>query len=179
MILSFTLIFAALAILLLLLYLEGGRSSSPNRLEDLKGRTRPVDLDAFRNLVDPGEEDFLRSSLLPGQFRALQRERMRAALEYVQNAAHNAAFLLRMGEAATLNDDPRIAQAGGKLIDSALRLRAYALLYAAQLYVRIVFPEARLSYGRLADNYQHLSALAGQLTLMQHPSQAARLSALL
>ena len=104
---------------------------------------------------------------------------MRAALEYVRNAAHNAAFLLRMGEAATQNVDPRIAQAGSQLVDSALRLRAYALLCAAKLYVRMVFPQARLSYGRLADNYQHLSALAGQLTLMQHPTQAARLSTLL
>ena len=179
MIISFTLVFVALAILLLLLYLEGGRNSSLNRLEDMAGRTRPVDLEAFRNLVDPGEEDFLRSSLLPRQFRAVQRERMRAALEYVQNAAHNAALLLRMGEAATQNADPRISQAGKELIDSALRLRAYALLYAAKLYVRMVFPGARISYGRLAESYQHLSALASQLTLMQHPAQVARLSTLL
>jgi hypothetical protein len=179
MILSFTLIFAALAILLLLLYLEGGHNSSVNRLEDLAGRTRPVDLEAFRNLVDPGEEDFLRANLLPRQFRAVQRERMRAALEYVQNTAHNAAFLLRMGEAATQSADPRIAQTGEQLIDTALRLRAYALLSVAKLYVRIVFPEARLSYGRLVDKYQHLGALASQLTRMQHPTQAARLSVLL
>jgi hypothetical protein len=179
MILSFTLIFIALAILFLLLYLEGGHNSSLERLDDLAGKTRPVDLEAFRNLVDPEEEDFLHSNLLPRQFRAVQRERMRAALEYVQNASHNAAFLLRMGEAAACNPEPRIAQAGRQLIDSALRLRAYALLSTAKLYLRIIFPEARLSYGRLADNYQHLSALASQLTLMQHPTQAARLSALL
>jgi hypothetical protein len=43
----------------------------------------------------------------------------------------------------------------------------------------VLFPETRLSYGKLADNYQHLSALASQLALMQHPTQAARLSALL
>jgi hypothetical protein len=179
MILSFTLIFAALAILLLLLCLEGGHHSSLGRLDDLAGCTRPVDLEAFRNLVDPGEEDFLHSSLLPRQFRAVQRERMRAALEYVQNTAHNAGFLLRMGEAARRSSDPRIAQAGRQLIDSALRLRAYALLSAAKLYVRIVFPGARLSYGQLADSYQHLSALASQLTLLQHPTQVARLSSLL
>jgi hypothetical protein len=179
MILSFTLIFAALAILLLLLYLEGGRNSSLQRLDDLPGRTRPIDLEAFRNLVDPGEEDYLHANLSPSHFRAVQRERMRAALEYVGNAAHNAAFLLRMGEAATQSPDPRIAQAGSQLIDSALRLRAYALLSIAKLYVRMVLPEARLSYGRLADNYQHLSTLAGQLTLMQHPAQAARLLTLL
>jgi hypothetical protein len=49
------------------------------------------------------------------------------------------------------------------------------LLSTTKLYVRMVFPEARLSYGRLADNYQHLSTLASQLTLMQHPARAARL----
>jgi hypothetical protein len=179
MILSFTLIFAALAILLLLLYLEGGHNSSVNRLEDLRGRTRPVDLEAFRNLVDPGEEDFLRANLLPRQFRAVQRERIRAALEYVQNTAHNATLLLCMGEAATQSADPSIAQAGKQLVDSALRLRVYALLSGANLYLRMMFPQRRLAFGKLADNYQHLSALAGQLALMQHPAQAARLSALL
>jgi hypothetical protein len=179
MIISFTLIFVALAILFLLLYLEGGRNSSLHRLDDLAGRTRPVDLEAFRNLVDPGEENYLHSNLSPRHFRAVQRERMRAALEYVRNAAHNAAFRLRMGEAATQNPDPRIAQAGSQLIDSALRLRAHALLSATKLCVRMVFPETRLSYARLADNYQHLSALAGQLTLMQYPTQASRLSTLL
>ena len=179
MILSFTLIFVALAILLLLLYVEGGQNSAVNHLEDLAGRTRPVDLDAFRNLVDPREEDFLRANLLPRQFRSVQRERLRAAREYLWNTAHNAAFLLRMGEAATRNADPHIAQAGKQLIHSAVRLRAYCLLSCAKLYLRIVFPEARLSYGELADNYKHLSALASQLALMQHPTQAGRLSALL
>jgi hypothetical protein len=179
MILSFILIFVALAILLLLLYLEGGHNSSVNRLEDLAGRTRPVDLDAFRNLVDPQEEEFLRANLPARQFRAVQRERMRAALEYVQNTAHNAAFLLRIGEAATRSADPRIAQAGQQLVDSALRLRVFALLSGAKLYVRMAFPGARLSYGGLADNYENLRGLVSQLTLMQHPAQAARLSALL
>jgi hypothetical protein len=179
MILSLILIFIALAILLLLLYVEGAQHSSVHGLEDLAGRTRPVDLEAFRNLVDPREEDFLRASLLPREFRDLQRERMRAALEYVRNTSHNAAFLLRLGEAATQSAEPRIAQAGRQLIDSALRLRVYALLSGVVLYVRVLFPETRLSYGKLADNYQHLSALASQLALMQHPTQAARLSALL
>jgi hypothetical protein len=179
MILSFTLIFVALVILLLLLYVEGGQNASVKRLEDLAGRTRPVDLEAFRNLVDWREEDFLRASLPRREFRAVQRERMRAALEYIRNAAYNAAFLLRLGEAATQSKDPRIAQAGRQLIDRALRLRAYALLSSALLHVRLMFPGTRLSYGKLADNYQNLGALASQLALMQQPTEAARLSALL
>jgi len=179
MILSFILIVVALAILLLLLYIEGGRNSSVHGVEDLAGRTRPVDLEAFRNLVDAREEDFLRANLGRREFRAVQRERTRAAVEYIRHTAHNAAFLLRLGEDATRSNEPRVAEAGRQLMDSALRLRAYALLSGARLYVRLMFPEARLSYGKLADNYQHLSALASQLALMQHPTQAARLSALL
>lgn len=179
MILYFGLIFVALAILFLLLYIEGGQNHSVHRLDDLAGHTRPVDLDAFRNLLDPKEEDFLRATLLPREFRLIQRERMRAAVDYVRNTSHNAAFLLRLGEAAARNADPRIAQTGRELIDSASRLRIYALLSSALLYFRILLPGARVSYGTLADNYQHLSALASQLVLMEHPAQVARLSALL
>ncbi len=177
MIFPFILIVVALAILFLLLYLEGRRNSSVNSVDDLKGRTRHVDLEAFRNLVDAREEEFLRANLARSEFRAVQRERARAAVEYIGNTARNAAVLLRLGEAATRSPDPRIAQAGRQLMDSALRLRAYALLSSAGLYARMVFPEARLSYGQLADNYQRLSLLANHLALMQHPAQAARLSA--
>jgi len=179
MILPFILTVVALAILLLLLYVEGGRNSSVNGVEDLAGRTRPVDLDAFRNLVDAGEEDFLRANLSRREFRAVQRERTRAAVEYIRNSAHNAACLLRLGEAASRSGDPRIAEAGRRLIDGAARLRAYALLSSTWLYVRLLFPEGRLSYGQLADKYQHLSALASQLALMQYPTQTTRLSTLL
>ena len=179
MILSLTLVFVALVLLFLLLYVEGGHNSSVDRLEDLAGRTKPVDIDAFRNLMDPKEEDYLRANLSPQEFRAIQRERLRAATEYIRNTAHNAACLLRLGEAAARSADPRIALAGRQLIDSALRLRAYALLSVAKLYIRMALPEAQLSYGQLADNYQHLSGLASQLALMQYPTQAARLSALL
>ena len=148
-------------------------------VEDLAGRTRPVDLEAFRNLVDASEENFLRASLSRREFRAMQRERTRAAVEYIRNTTHNAGCLLRLGEAASRSADPRIAEAGRRLIDSALRLRAYALLSNTLLYVRLAFPESRLSHRKLADNYQHLSILAGQLALMQYPTQATRLSTLL
>jgi hypothetical protein len=179
MILSLSLIFVAMAVLVTLIYLERRRYSSVNQLEHLAGRTRPVDLESFRNLVDAKEEDFLRENLPAREFRAVQRDRMWAALSYIHNTAYNAAFLLSVGAAAARSSDPRIAQAGRQLTDRALRLRAYALLATAKLYVRIAFPDARLSYGRLLDNYQSLSALAGQLALMQYPTQAARLSSLL
>jgi hypothetical protein len=179
MILSFTLVFIALAVLLLLLYLEGGQNDPIQRLDDLAGRTRPVDLEAFRNLMDPKEDDFLRSNLLPHEFRAIQRERALSAIDYILNTMHNAAVLLRLGEAATRSSNRSVALAGRQLAENAVRLRAYALLSVAKLGLRIVLPGARWSNGRLADTYQDLSGLAGQLALMQYPTQAARLSTLL
>jgi hypothetical protein len=96
MILPLSLVAVALAILLLLLYLDGGHHFSVGgmRMDDLAGRTRPVDIDAFRNLVDPKEDGFLRANLRPREFRAIQRERARSAMDYIHNTTHNAAYLL-------------------------------------------------------------------------------------
>ena len=55
MIVSFILVMVAMALLFLLLYMEGGHNSSVKSLEDLAGQTRPVDIEAFRNLMDPQE----------------------------------------------------------------------------------------------------------------------------
>src|SRR5438034_9438404 len=120
MILTFVLVLLSL-IALLLMYAARGKTSPVGEMYDLVGRTRPVDIDAFRNLIDPAEEDFLRQSLPAGEFRVIQRERLRAAVEYVSCAAHNAAVLVRLGEAARASSDPKIAQAGRQLLDSALR----------------------------------------------------------
>ncbi len=176
MILSLILILAALGIVLLLLYLEGGRSSGSPAIQDLSILARPVDIDAFRNLVDPAEEDFLRVNLSPREFRAVQRERLRAAVDYIRSAARHATELLRLGEAAASQPDARIAQAGRQLVESAAHLRLLTLLVLAQLCFRIALPTTRLSYARLVDRYQRLSGLAGQLIVMQRPSQSTPFS---
>jgi hypothetical protein len=178
MILSFVLVLVAL-MALLLMYAARGKSAAVGESDDLVGRTRPVDIDAFRNLINPAEEAFLRENLPRREFRAIQRERLRAALEYVSCAAHNAAILVRLGEAARLSLDPKIAEAGQQLLDTALRLRLYALLASIKFYLGIALPGAHLSAGTLVDNYQHLSSLAGQLVFMQYPSRASRLPAIL
>ena len=178
MILAFALVLFSL-MALLLMYAVRGKTSPVGELDDLVGRTRPVDIDAFRNLIDPAEEDFLRENLPASEFRAIQRERLRAAVDYVNCAAHNAAILVGLGEAARHSSDPRIVEAGQQLLDSALRLRLYSLLSIIGLYLGIVLPGAHLSAGRLVDNYQHLSSLAGQLAFLQYPARASRLPAIL
>lgn len=159
--------------------LTRGRSLEVTRLEDVLTRVQPVDLQAFRNLVDPAEELFLRENLSASEFRSIQRERMRAAVEYVKGAAENASLLLQFGQLAVQSADPRIAQAGQQLVDNAARLRLYALLARTKLYVRIAIPQVNLSPGRLLDGYERLSSLAGNLVAVQEPSRAAQIAAVL
>src|SRR2546430_12950059 len=134
MILTFALVLISL-MALLLMYAVRGKTSPIAGLDDLVGRTRPVDIDAFRNLIDPAEEEFLRENLPASEFRVIQRERLRAAVEYVSCAAHNAAILVRLGEAARVSPDPKIAEAGQQLLYSFFRFCFFALFAWIWLYL--------------------------------------------
>lgn len=169
----------ALAAVVFLLRVARGHGTSVRDLEELPGKTQPVDLAAFRNLTDPAEEEYLRTHLPPREFRRLQRERVRAALEYLGRAARNAALLVRLGEAARSHPDPAVAQAARELVDDALRLRLYALLAGAKLRARLLLPGARLSPASLLDRYQRLTEAVGRLSRAQKPSFAGRITAAL
>ena len=169
----------ALAAVVFLLRVARGQTSRVEDLEELPSRTQPVDLEAFHNLIDEAEEEYLRASLSKQDFRRVQRERLRAALEYVGRAAQNAAILVRLGEAARRNPEAEIAQAGQELVAKALRLRLYALLAKSKLRARLLLPGARLSSAPLLDRYQSLTDAAARLGRAQKPSFAGRIHAAL
>ena len=176
-----TLILALFALLMMAVVLLAvrGQSVAVGRLEELEGRTQPLDLEAFRNLTDPQEEEYLRTQLAPAEFRAIHRERLRAALGYVRRAAHNASILLRLGEAARRNADPEIARAAGELVEGALKLRMYALLVECLLRARILVPAGDWSPARVAADYQGLRERVALLCRLQLPEHAGRISAAL
>jgi len=169
----------ALAAVLFLLRAARGHTRRVRELSELEGLTRPVDLAAFRNLVDPGEEDYLRQNLPGKKFRDIQRQRMRAALEYVERTAHNASILLRLGEAARRNPDPEIAAAGRELVNGALLLRVYAKLTVPVVYAGIMLPGAHISVGRVTDMYENLTEGVVRLTRLQNPAYVTRLAAII
>jgi hypothetical protein len=169
---ALTLVVVSALALLLLLWVAVGRRRQLSQPEDPAQAILPVDIEAFRNLIDPAEEQFLRTHLSRGEFHAVQRRRLLATLDYVRRASHNATILLRMGEAARRDADLRIAQAGQHLVDNALRLRLFTLFSMMRLYVGIALPGTRVSAGRLVENYQQLSGLARQLAVIRNPGQA-------
>jgi hypothetical protein len=163
------LIFALLAIGALIAAARG-RSETVSDVAELQGRLRLVDVLAFRNLVDAEEEEFLRSNLPAKVFRTVQRERIGAAVEYIECVAQNASVLLRLGEAARASADPEIANAGRELFESAVKMRIYALSAGMKLRARRVFPSLTLSPSAVSSAYENLTGLVSRLGRLQHRS---------
>jgi hypothetical protein len=144
MIVTLILVFVAFLALGFLVGLAKARASTPEVLDDPVEHIRAVDVEVFRNLVDPKNEKFLRTNLPPAEFRRIQRQRLRAAVEHVSCAAQNAAILLPLADARRRSPDSTTAEAAEKLVDAAIRLRLYAIQVIPRLYVRMIFPGARV-----------------------------------
>jgi hypothetical protein len=164
------------AIVLLVRAARGHSAAGIVSLLDLQGRTVAIDVTAFRNLISGPEESYLHRSLPPPEFRRIQRKRMRAAAAYIRGALHNAAILLRLGEAAQRSADPTMAAAGRKLVDTAVRLRLYAFFALLQLYLNIMLPGLRLSPVAIADRYEVLTEAMARFTRLQQPGLVTRIS---
>jgi hypothetical protein len=171
MIITLILVFGAFLALGFLIRLAKGRASSSEVLQNPAEHIRAVDVEAFRNLVDPEEEEFLRANLAPAEFRRIQRERLRAAVEYVSCAAQNAAILLRLADAGRRSSDPTTAEAAEKLVNNALRLRLYAMQAIPRLYLNMIFPGARISPVRVAESYEQMTRLVVLLGCLQYPTR--------
>jgi len=163
-------LFALVAVLFLIRQAKGyaSRIKSP---EDLRAQFSPVDIDAFRNLTDPSEEEFLQSHLSGYAYRKIQRQRLRATLAYVSSVAKNAAVLTRMGEEARRSSDATVAEAGMKLVDNALRLRLQTFQVKAKVYLQIIHPGARTPSGELVSLYEQMTRQGLLLGRLQYPAR--------
>ncbi|MBV9573284.1 MAG: hypothetical protein JOY93_04470 [Acidobacteriales bacterium] len=166
------LVLMACLTLALVLWLAKGsvpKLLSTNISEDSNNCLRSVDIQAFRNLIDPAEEAFLRSNLPSAEFRMVQRERMWAAIAYVSCAAYNASILMKVGESARDNPNLEVAEAGRALVDDAIRLRLYALHAMAQLYLAVALPGLVVCPLGVPDRYEKMTGLVIRLRSLQYP----------
>jgi hypothetical protein len=171
---TITLILVTLGLLALSFVVITARSHAlaKRNLEGLAGKIQPVDIEAFRNLIDPAEEDYLRRSLLAPEFRSIQRERLVTAVEYISCASQNASLLLRLAQAAAGSEDQAVSEAAQRMINGATRMRIFALQAKAKLYVGILFPGLRISAGSVAEIYEQLTRDAVTLRCLQVPNRA-------
>jgi len=143
----------------------------------IAGQIQPIDVVAFRNLIDPAENEYLRRRLPAREFRRVQRKRLRAADAYVQTAARNAAFLVRMGQMALSSADAPTATAARQLVDEALLLRRNAAFVLLRIYVALAWPTAGFAAAPILDGYNRVAASAMLLGRLQAPSVPVRISA--
>jgi hypothetical protein len=179
MTLAIILVIAAAVALGIILRLAVTRSLQARENTGLVTTIHPIDIEAFRNLISPAEDDYLRRRLPPPQFRAVRRERLRAMAAYVRVAARNAAVLVSMGEGALASGDPRILGAAQQVVNDALLLRRNSTVALARIYLALAWPHSDFAAVRVVDRYEKLSGAAMLLGRLQNPTVPVRLSALL
>jgi hypothetical protein len=177
MTLAIVLVVAAVVALTIILRLVVSRSLQYSDGSNPVLQIRPIDIAAFRNLIDPAEDDYLRRRLPAAEFRHVRRARLRATAAYVQVASSNAAVLIRIGEAALASADPSAALAARELINQALLLRRNTALALAKIYLVMAWPTYGLAAERLADHYDRLGRSAMLLGRLQNPAVPVRISA--
>ena len=169
-------VYSAVAVLLaaLLTYLAVRRGGGSPAFDDARAMLNSLDIQAFRNLVNPEEEDFLRSSLPADQFRTIRRERAWAALAYVRTLSQIALEFSRFGHAMRNSSDPRLAELGRQIVNSAVSLRLRALEASARLFVAVAFPGLPQRYPHpLFEQFERSTGLLLRYRAPDHAQEQA------
>jgi hypothetical protein len=177
MILAIILVVAAVVALVSILGITVSRGLQVSGTPTLARQIEPIDVEAFRNLVDPAENAYLRRRLPATEFRVVQRERLRATAAYIRVAGRNAAVLVAIGQAALSADDARTVEAGRQLVDNALLLRRNATFALLKVYVALAWPNSGLAAAPVLLGYEKLNGSAMLLGRLQNPAVPVRISA--
>jgi hypothetical protein len=158
-----TVIVIALALCAVGLFYMAVRS----RIRQASQTIKPVNMKAFRTLMDRGDEYFLKERLPRSKFTHLKRQRIRVTARYVGRIAGNASAVLHMGEAARLSPVPEVAQTAAQVMELAGQLRLQCLIAWAKLFVEYALPSLQLTPGMLVPRYQILRENVSRLGNLQ------------
>ncbi|PYP91597.1 MAG: hypothetical protein DMG65_07110 [Candidatus Angelobacter sp. Gp1-AA117] len=136
---------------------------------------RPVDLDAFRTLMDRDDEEFLRKKLSRSEFVHLKRRRVAVTVKYVGRIAKNSAIVLQKAENLRQDANAEVAQAAAQVIDMATQIRMQCMVAFAKLTAEYLFPSLQLTPATLEPTYQALREKVLRLGSLQ-PQNAAPLA---
>ena len=126
----------------LLVFFAFRRRTGAHGIENAQKLMAALDLEAFRNLVDPKEEAFLRASLPLQEFKKVKRERVWAAFEYVRALSQIALEFSRIGNALRQSPEPRQAKLGKELASGAIHLRLLTFAVKGRLVLAAAFPNS-------------------------------------
>lgn len=143
LIVAWTLVAVGFSALAILAYVAVRNRTRQVDLEKATQTFHSLDIEAFRNLIDSSEEEFLRNNLPPRKFRKVKRQRAWAALLYAWEAGGAATALAQVGQNAQRSSDPRIAASGVQLAESAFQLRLHIISAGMHLITTILLPDLR------------------------------------
>jgi hypothetical protein len=159
----------AIVLAAVFIYLAAGRRLQPLGIDKARLLMGSLDIDAFRNLVDPEEDAFLQSCLPADQFRTIKRERAWAALAYARALSHIALEFSRFGHALRHSPDPALAELGSEVASGAVHLRILALQATARLFIAAAFPKLpQRSPSSLFEQYGRSAGLLARYTMLEH-----------
>lgn len=138
---------------------------------------QPIDVEAFRNLCDPGEEEYLRRRLTESEYRQVRRVRLRALAAYVRAAGQNAGVLVYQGQSAMASPDQATAAAASELVGEALLLRRNATFALVKIYVALAWTPASFAAAPFVKHYEQLNGSAMLLGRLQNPASPVRILA--
>jgi hypothetical protein len=177
MTLAIILVVAAALALVFILAVTLSRSLQISKGDSRAAKIQPIDVEAFRNLIDPAEDDYLRRRLSATEFRLVRRQRLRAMAAYVRTAKRNAAVLVRMGQGALTTGDAQTAEAARRLVDNALLLSRNADFALLRIYFALAWPNSGLAAAPILHGYEQLNGSAMLLGRLQNPAVPVRISA--
>jgi hypothetical protein len=166
---TITFIVIALALCAVGLFYQAVRS----RRKEARQSVRPVDLKAFRTLMDRDDELFLKERLPRSRFAHLKRQRVSVTMRYVGRIANNASIVMRLGEAAQASPDPEVARTAAQIMELASQLRLQCLMALGKLSLEFALPSLQLTPALLAPEYQKLRENVTRLGALQGKNVAA------
>jgi hypothetical protein len=177
MTLAIILVIAAVLALAVVLRVAFPRGLQVSTDRSLAAQLQPIDVHAFRNLVDPCEDAYLRGRLPAAEFRTVQRQRLLATAVYIKTANRNAAILIRIGQEALASSNVHTAEAARQLVDNALLLRQNATIAMLKIYIALAWPYRSLGSTPVVQRYERLNVSAMLLGRLQNPASPVRIAA--
>jgi hypothetical protein len=135
---------------------------------------QPLDVAAFRALMDREDELFLRKNLSVAAFFRIKRQRIRLSARYIFRIAVNAAIVMRLTIAARMTQDPEIMRAASQVSELATQIFFQCLLAFARLGVEFAFPWLQFTPTTLLQQYQSLWENVSRLNESGHELQLVR-----
>ena len=145
----------SLALILRYAVVRGVRSELS--IQDWEHRKHEVDLEIFRAILDRDDLRYLRTSLSPREFHALQRKRIRIALRILRLVQENADLLMGVLGITELKCVPTALELeSDEFVNGVMQLRLNLIRARISLCLQWVFPFWTPSLPALSVQYQRL-----------------------